>query len=458
MLVPYKARDLEGHALVGYFLERQYGHEVIYSNGYGIERKLLEFEPDALILDHLSWDFKVRQAELAKKLGMKVIILPTEGLFQNKEGAIRRSGKLHHATRLIDNYLTWGTYPRDAILEEGLIAPDKIHVVGCPRFDFYRSPYLSLMRSKEDLARHFGIGNLNAPMILWATNTPYASRDKRTALFLQTKRAKKPQEEVVKHIEDHITQYHSHSSVITSLAKRHPEWNFIIKVHPAEWINPYVKLIKGLPNIFLAYNMPIREILYYADILIQRNCTTATEAWMLDKPVINLEIGEYRRPVREEYKRGNFLAYSLNEAESIMQNVLRGMSISEEQQKIRRLFIKDFYYKIDGGSSERAAALIHKSISSPEYTEEDLMAKREKVRLAYREWKSREDKRLVNRIKDFLCIPRSTALRFFEKIFFWKAKHNLGYFEAEVEIAPTSVSRLYRQYGDLLNGMENIRS
>src|SRR5688572_20628056 len=121
MIVPYQVRDLEGHALVAHQLIRRHGHTVTLTNGYEIERKVLEHQPDAVIFDHLAWDFKVKQARLAKRLGAKVIVLPTEGLFQDYEGAVRQAGKLHDATRVVDCYLAWGQYPRKAFLAENLM-------------------------------------------------------------------------------------------------------------------------------------------------------------------------------------------------------------------------------------------------------------------------------------------------------------------------------------------------
>src|SRR5688572_12281939 len=95
IIVPYRARDLEGHALIGYRLSTDYGHEVLYSNGYGIERKLLEMAPDVVVMDHLAWSFKAEQAKLAKRLGMKVVILPTEGMFHDSQRVPEVAGHKH---------------------------------------------------------------------------------------------------------------------------------------------------------------------------------------------------------------------------------------------------------------------------------------------------------------------------------------------------------------------------
>jgi surface carbohydrate biosynthesis protein len=318
-IVPYKARDLEGHSLVGYHLQNRYGHEVIYSNGYKIEKKLLDRAPDAIVFDHLSWNFKVQQARMAKRLGMKVIVLPTEGLFHDKEGAVRRAGSLHNAPSLVDLYLTWGDYPRDAILERELMSESQVQTVGCPRFDFYREPYLAMMKTRDELLRPLGISNPDAPLIVWATNTPYASRNPKKMIRRQVTRAKKPEAEVREHVEDHMTQFREHSRVVVDLAQRHPDWNFVIKVHPAEWINPYLKMEQEHPNVFVAYNVPIREFLFHCDTLVQRNCTTATEAWMFGKPVLNLEVGKYNRKVREEYRAGSHVVGGLEEADTAVQ-------------------------------------------------------------------------------------------------------------------------------------------
>src|SRR5262245_54556683 len=120
IMVPYKARDLEGLALVGYHLEMRYGHEVIYSNSYGIEHKLFKYGPDALVMDHLMWDFKAHQARVAKGFGMKLVVLPTEGLHHEMEEASQRAGKLTRVADIVDCHFVWGDLVRDAILDDNL--------------------------------------------------------------------------------------------------------------------------------------------------------------------------------------------------------------------------------------------------------------------------------------------------------------------------------------------------
>lgn len=449
VVVPYKARDLEGLALVGYHLKNRFGCEVLFTNGYGLELKILKSSPDILVLDHLAWDFKVAQAKLAAGLGIKVVILPTEGLFQDEEGAVRRAGKLHKAADIPDKYLTWGDYPRRALIKQKLMTEEQVQIAGCPRFDFYREPYLSLMISKAELVEKLGFINPDAPLILWATNTPYASRNADVMLARQTQKAGKPSAEVKIHIEDHLIQFREHSNLIVNLARRHPEYNFVIKVHPAEWINSYLEICAANPNIKLAYNAPIREFIYHCDILLQRNCTTATEGWMLKKPVLNLEIGEAKRPVRAEYKIANHRVFGLEETDSAIKSYLEGMPVPHQQIVARERFIKDFYGEIDGKSAERCAAAINEILESPDYGVSRQAAKNELTRLRFKAWEKQEDARFINKLKDFCGVSRDSSLRFWTKYLRKEKEANADIFVAEPEITPPMIEEIYSKFADL---------
>lgn len=450
LVVPYKARDLEGHALLAYHLRTRYGHEVLFSNGYGIERKLLSLAPDALVLDHLAWDFKARQARLASGLGIKLVLLSTEGLFQDPEAAARRTGNLHGVAPLIDCFIAWGDYPRRAVLERNLMDESHIHVAGCPRFDLYCEPYSALGVSREELLHRLKVPNPAAALILWATNTPYAVRSSKKMRRRYVRRARYSSTEGQAIVTDQRTQLREHSALVLALARRHPGWNVVVKVHPAEWINPYVELAKQSPNIFLAYDAPIQDFVRHCDVLLQRNCTTATEAWILGKPVLSLEVGSYVSRARQEYLRGNDVVNSLDEADRTIQEYLTGKPVSPEQQAARASFIEDFYFTVDGRASERSANLIHQSISPPEHTDEAQQRLRAATDAAYARWQEAERQRPANRLKDFLGVRRDVSLRFWNRIVRRKVASNLGLFTPEVEITPAMVNELFLKYESLL--------
>ena len=451
MLVAYKSRDLEGHSLVAYHLEKRYGHEVRLTNIYDVERKIMEYAPDLLVLDHLMWENKARQAETAKRYGARVAVLPTEGLFQDTESAARMAGRVPEHTQWCDLYLAWGDYVRNAVLERKLMTPDQIHTTGCSRFDLYSEPYLALIQSKEELAAKLGIADPDAPLILWCTNTTYRTQDRERFFERYVGRAEFTREEVYAMLEDEQTQYREHSRVVLELAQRNPGWNFVIKVHPAEPVADYLPLTEQASNIRIAFDAPIRDFLYHCDVSLQRGCTTATECWMLGKPVIELQVGSFLRAAREEFVSGNHVASSVDEAERAIGAYLDGMPIPDDQQRARDAFIADFYYRIDGKSSERCAELLHELIVPAAYSDDDQRRTRAAAAAAYDRWKSSEDARLPNRIKDALGLNREASLRPWKS---WRLgrQYSQGRAVAQPEILPGMKEQVQERYAALLDG------
>lgn len=454
LLVPFQARDLEGHALVAYHLRTRFGHDVRLGSVYGVERQLLEFAPDVLVIDHLMWRHKAEQARLAKKLGMRLVVLTTEGLFHDPENALRRAGKLQAVSGLVDAYLSWGTWVRDAIVAERLMPPERVHVVGGPRFDFYRDPLLALSPTRESFLARWAVSDVRAPVIVWATSTTYTGHDRDVIRRRYTERADVPRADVDRLLEDEDTQYREHTRVVLQLARRHPEWTVIVKTHPAEHLAPYAHLPQEAPNIRLAYNAPIREFVRHCDVLLQRNCTTSTEAWMFDKPVLELAMGRYHLTTRPEYLAGNQPVHSVDEAEAAIRACLDGTPIMPAQQRAREAFLRDFYFRIDGGASARCAEVIHAEVTEPAYDATAQARTAAAARVAFGAWRRREDARPANRLKDALGIPRDRSLRVWKR-FRRMPDPNLGLFVSQPDVTPAIAQEMHHSLARVLGGWDD---
>ena len=414
LFVPSWRRDLEGHVLVAFQIERRHGYEVQLCFGETPEKELLAAAPDAFVLDYLGWDARVRVARLAHELGIRVAMLPTAGFFQDDVRELRRAGQLLDASSLADCHLTWGEAGRDLLVRENLAPEGRVHPVGCPRFDFYRQPFLSLMGSRAAFLERLGITEADRPLIVWTTNTYFAHRrDGRKEVRRQARQALRPTAELEAEIEDSVNQFREHSGVVQKLATRHPDWNILIKVHPFESVEPYQAMAACAPNVCVA-GVPVRQALYHADVVLQRGCTTATEAWMLGKPVLELTMGQYHHPIRADYLRGNSLVEDLDGAEKAICRALTGGGVSVEQERARTKFLRDVYYRIDGQSAERCADRIAELVAPPGYSDSDSERVREATRRARSQWQAREDGRLANRVKDVLGIDRRISLRFWK--------------------------------------------
>jgi surface carbohydrate biosynthesis protein len=451
LIVPRPLRDLEGHALVAYYLEERYGHEVLFHTGPGAGERMLEEAPDAVVLDYLGCDERAQQARLASRLGIKVVVLPTAGTYEQAAGHERSAGKETGTADLIDCYLAWGELSRRIVVEGTTVDAGKVHTVGCPRFDLYSQPYLSLMGERETFLRRLDLQDPGSPLILWATNTNHFSYGWDVAVR-RAARGTVPEAEIRMLLEDERNQFEEHSRVVLALASRHPSWNFVIKVHPLEPVESYRSMAAATPNVRLAFDAPIREFLYQCDILLQRGCTTATEAWMLGKPVLELAMGRFATHwVSPDYLLGSHRVGDLDDADDTIRRYLSGMPVPEEQRRARAAYLADAYFRVDGHSSERCAAQIDRVVSPPLRSNQHQARSQELARVAYQVHHEREARRPVNRLKDALGIQRDSSIRFWTKLGRSRDARSATD-DASFLMTAERTAELYRRYDEVLAG------
>lgn len=449
MVVAYRARDLPGHALIGYHLERA-GHEVIYTNGYGIESKLLSASPHVLVLDHLAWNHKVEQARLARSLGIRVIIVPTEGLFPDPSDVVEAAGGLFAgAADLIDAHLSWGPFHKRAIVDSGFLPAHAAPVTGCQRFDAYADPFTRMCPPRSGFVAALGLPDPERPLVVWCTNTPWVGRDRDVMIARHVRKANWTEERAIQNWEDENTQFREHGAAVVRLADLHPEWNFVIKVHPGEGIASYEPMARARPNLVVAFDAPIRDFLFHGDTILQRNCTTATEAWMLGKPALQLDIGEYHRDGGEMLRRGNQTVSSFQEMEQGVVQALAGAPIPSDVEGWRSDFLEDYYSSIDGGSAARIASEIHHRATGESYPDSKAAAAETATLSALSASNAAQDARWQNRLKDLLHLDRSKSLRPFRRFRSTAGDTTLGRFEPEIDISPEMVRPLYELYDSL---------
>ncbi len=414
-IVTYISRDWEGISLVAWYLKR-YGFELVYTNGYDIKAKVLKHKPDGVVWDHLTWDFKVEELKFVKQLGCMTFCLPTEGLFYDEHGAVKATGEFHGSQPFLDLYFVWGEYVKNAILKENILPAEKVPVVGSPRFDFYNlEKFSKYYTPREEFCKNIGIKNADNPIVLWAPTSVFIGRDKEERLKMYTERGENSIERLQHLFEDGDLEFEKHGNLICQMAEQHPEWNFIIKIHPAAWVEPYVPFTEKYPNIFLGYNAHIRNFLYHSAILIQRNCTTATEAWIMNKPVIQLEAANYHFQAPDNYKKASTVVTSFDQVEPLVKDYIAGKPIPESELEYREKFIESFYYKIDGLSAKRTADILNEYMSEPYYTSDQQAKTRNNLITQAKAWDKEQSSRLSNRVKDVLGLDRNQSLRFWDK-------------------------------------------
>lgn len=375
--VDSKWRDLPSYVLLKGILEKQYGHKV-YLVPMGSERYYIPFlKPEMVIFNHLMEKKKSDLAKQLKKINIAIGILPTEGAPISRKAQEVIAG-IYHDYKSVDLYFTWNRPMMEIMLEYNVLPDNKLKVTGVPRFDFYRPPANKVLVPKQRLLEKYGL-HIKSPVVTLATNFVSARFARSNADYL-SKDAENLRITDIANINERIEwcekEFSTREQVLSifeKLAESLPDVNFLLKHHPMEDIKFYrdygVTLKnKGMKNVAIISKEHIWDILNATDILIQRSCTTAAEAWMLNIPTIQLQLSDYY--YSPDHLHGNEVVHSYNEAIGKITEYLKGKEIPVTILDNRKKALGKMYFKVDGKSSERCAMYLNEFLISNKFKPE----------------------------------------------------------------------------------------
>ena len=218
-----------------------------------------------------------------KNLGHKILYIDEEGLMSfNKKFTHRRVIK--KSLELIDTYFTWGSKHQSDMID---LFPDfrnKFKVVGNPRFDIIKK---NSKRFYVDEVKK--IKDVNGDFFLLVTKfgkTNYVKRKNISNYYdsqnlkglLPTNELKNICKRSIKHEEENLNNF---LEFIKLFSKSLPNKKLMILVHPAEDKSTYEKLIINMKNIELANDFSSNSWILASNLIIQNNCTTSLEAYLL---------------------------------------------------------------------------------------------------------------------------------------------------------------------------------
>lgn len=361
IVVANRTRDAQASALLGYYLSSVHGLEVGYVEGAHLEARSTEGGFDLVVFDQLCWDYRVRAALNLKRLGARIVLLPTSGFFQkaDQHRHLELAGKLFGAQALVDRFLAGGAEVQELLIQSGTLEAERVSVTGFPRFDFYRPPFVGLAGGRKEFLDSAAIPRHDAPLIVWTpSNTAYGGLQRKSLLHWATSTGM-PVGDVRAEIEDVLEQHRQHSLVVSEIALRRPNWNFLVKVHPSDRIDAYRAMVGRASNIFVRHDLPIEAALRHADIVLQRYSTTANEAWILGKPVFLLDIGRYNFPLDDGFRRGCDVVSTVDQCEEVIGQRLRGEPGPKDQLAAQQTFLERNFFRLDGKSAQRCATIVN---------------------------------------------------------------------------------------------------
>ncbi len=317
------------------------------------------FRPDCVVLNHL---FSAAHRNLAKTLrsaGIAVIVLPTEGAMR-PEFASLCAGEFTDFT-LADLILAWSDEAAESIRSRWRMDAKRVPVAGCGRFDFYNERFSSLVDTRNNFCRQYGLDPAR-PIVTWATQYGYA--------HLASPGKDAARKQWLREIEDVgvVTAYRrigldpndvpmlfaqgrdAAAHAFFALSKAMPNVQFLIKPHPIEELGFYYGMMEkyGCSNVRFCPGTYIWNVLNATDIELHRQCTTAVESWMWGKPTIEMamdHVPEWSWPEREE---GSDSAVNAEALISLVRDYLDGANVPESRQAYRMHYIERWFGPADG--------------------------------------------------------------------------------------------------------------
>jgi surface carbohydrate biosynthesis protein len=221
-----------------------------------------------------------------------------EGLVMFNREAYARDRVYEDVLSKLSLFLAWGNAQTEALQMKVPDVMKKVVVTGNPRFDLLRLPYRSVFfPAAERIRERFGrflLINTNFGVY----NNFFGSRFFISEMMERYGRIideehRKFFDGLIAHVE---STYRYFVQMVSRLSREFPEYKIVVRPHPSENHRAWKEEMAGLPNALVVHEGTAIPWILASQMVIHNTCTTAVEAFILEKPVV-----AYRPVVSEAY-------------------------------------------------------------------------------------------------------------------------------------------------------------
>lgn len=222
-----------------------------------------------------------------KKIGHKIIVHDEEGFVQMNWDDYCKTRINFDTLKYVDKYLCWGNEQFKAIEQAKININKNLSMVkvGHPRIDLLRNPIRNYNFDKS----------INGKMILINTKLGEYNHQKGETAWIdimknhnmiQSESFLKLKMEQVSYKKSLMEYY---INLINSISGKYKDCKIILRPHPVENVDKWKELTRDLSNVIVTNEKPIGYWIHQSDLVIHTGCTTALEAFIMDKPVITFK-------------------------------------------------------------------------------------------------------------------------------------------------------------------------
>jgi surface carbohydrate biosynthesis protein len=352
-VVDHPKRDLAGSVLAAYQLASRGASVAIvpmYEQGVDVPRLGL----DTLVVNYAR-DANLDLMRSFAEAGLALHVLDTEGGILAEKGGnsppamaayVRDSGYAD----ILSGYFFWGGRLHTAFNDNKTMPSDRLHLTGCPRFDFAAPRWRSVLNGE----RHgYLLVNANFPLV----NSRFSAKPgaEREAMI----RAGWDGAYIDRFLVDLKQVFANYLVEIGRLASARPDRAILVRPHPFESEAVYRSALARHSNVVVDGSGSVLDMIQNAAAVIHLNCGTAVEAVLLEKLPVQLEYlntpataGHALLPARVSRATASF-----DELLAVVDH------LDEETRKfdfagVHAANIEAFFYRNDGAAADRVADVL----------------------------------------------------------------------------------------------------
>lgn len=354
IVVDNKVRDLAGCFLLKKKLEEIGITARLSPNGH--EYEMLFFRPKAILHNHMREAHKTKIGRLQKKIGVQVIVTPTENIMrENRDVMQLYLGKFWCEFDLIDLFLCWGEAAKEVLVNDCGMKPEKVIPVGHYRSDLFFPPF----NYKRNIT--------GLKTVLYASSHHMAgwSREKALAILKGTDFDKLTSFTVEEYFEEDYKALFLELEAMREAIKRYPHINFILKPHPHENFETYDKFkeeMKEYSNFRIEKETHFNKLINEVDLLIHSSSMASIESWFAGVPTICLWFFERKSCYYPELRSGSIIARYPEELLKYLGNFDLLKKDFSQLQNNRDKYVKRWLTAADGKRCEAIAEKVKKQI------------------------------------------------------------------------------------------------
>lgn len=280
-----KSRELDSRLLIALNLVKN-GVSVFLGEKNKINQAVMDYK-NAIYLAKSGATVDQAFFKQLKAKGHKIAVLDEEAIIHQNESAHVRSRFSKEAISMVDCFFSWGEYDNSVAVSAFPEEAEKFALAGNPRMDllrkelrtYYQKPTEELnaaygnflfIPSSFAMCNHF---TESGARIEWRREMGMISNEA-DVIFYQS---------YVDHFE---SIFRSFLEAVPKLASKYSDRMIIVRPHPSENRKVWEDALENIPNVKVISEGPIAPWLMASDLVIHNGCTTAIEAFLLDRNVI----------------------------------------------------------------------------------------------------------------------------------------------------------------------------